>query len=545
MVGTASKLYLIIKEWRSEKISEINHVEIIKSVRSEVEISAGYFLILTIANLIALCGLITDSSPVIIGAMLISPLMGPFLSFGFAFVTGDREIWRSSVKKITLSVLLTILVAAAATYLSPLKEPTGEILSRIKPNLYDLIIAFLAGIAGAGAICTRKYYITIITGVAIATAVIPPLSVTGFGAGTMSFEILSGGFLLFFTNFVAIIISTCIVFYFYDFRPSIFSHYESTKLKRRIAYLAAILFIISIPLVYTLQKSMAEIRLRTSIQDALHSELDRERRSHLTRFAYSVQNEGALRINAVVNTVAYFNDSDIKAMENSVAKSLRRKVRLDLEQIKVKSGGLREVTIPKPSPIVISPPKPPWEIIRDLRQTVISAVGQSTGKIDKILSPAKVTDFSAGFNYNSEALSVLLKIRRDAPFSDTETLWLQRFMSDDLNLPVDLRIETVPFIPPLVFKPGDTTVTPEMKIQILSIKDIYTLDPKAVINVEAYEESNRTRKRAHSVMRLREIKDILENECNIPPDRITASISGKRLPAPTVKITVLLGGQSG
>jgi len=153
---------------------------------------------LTLANLIALNGLIQNSSPVIIGAMLISPLMGPILSFGFAFITGDRFIWRKSIIKISLSIILIIGVAAVTTYLSPLKDITDEIVSRTRPNLYDLIIAFLSGIAGAIAICTKKNYITIVPGVAIATAVIPPLSVAGFGLGIWSWRIFVGGFLLFF-----------------------------------------------------------------------------------------------------------------------------------------------------------------------------------------------------------------------------------------------------------------------------------------------------------------------------------------------------------
>ena len=540
-----SRIYLIIKHWRAEKIAAIDHQRIVKQVSSEVEISGGYFLILTLANLIALCGLIMDSSPVIIGAMLISPLMGPFLSFGFAFITGNREIWRSSVKKITVSVLLTIVVAAAATYISPLKDPTGEILSRIKPNLYDLAIAFLAGMAGASAICTRQYYLTIVPGVAIATAVIPPLSVAGFGAGTGSFQIFSGGFLLFFTNFVAIIISTCMVFHFYDFRPSIYSHYEQARLKRRIAFLSAILILISIPLAYTLHKSIAEIRLKATIEDKLRQELDREQHSHLARFSYTQQKNGELTITAVVNTVAYYRDTDIKTAENELSKSLRCKVSLDLEQIKVQSGGLREELLPKPALPVLPPPRPSWEIIRDLRQTVLTAVGQSAKRIDNIISPAQVAGFSAGFDANSEALSVSLTIRRDIPFSDTETLWLQRTMADDLNLPVALRIETVPFVPPLVFIPGDSTVTAGMKNSILSLKGVYAADPKALIKVEAYQVSSERSRRALSAKRLEQITDILEKECNIPPDRIMTSINVKKMPAPTVKITVLPGGKPG
>ena len=109
-------IYEKIREWRSGKVAEIDHEEIIRNAHADAEFSAGYLLVLIIADLIALCGLLTNSSPVIIGAMLISPLMGPFLSFGFAFITGEREIWNRSVGKISLSVLLTILFAALATY---------------------------------------------------------------------------------------------------------------------------------------------------------------------------------------------------------------------------------------------------------------------------------------------------------------------------------------------------------------------------------------------------------------------------------------------
>ncbi len=104
-----------------------------------MEISAGYFTIVTIANLIALNGPLINSAPVIIGAMLISPLMGPMLSFGFAFVTGDSFVWMKSLRKIVSSVLLTAFIAALASYLSPLIEITQEITARATPNIiYDI-----------------------------------------------------------------------------------------------------------------------------------------------------------------------------------------------------------------------------------------------------------------------------------------------------------------------------------------------------------------------------------------------------------------------
>ena len=192
-----NKLNYYMKRYFGKYAAMIDQKSVIKDIYSELELSPGYFTMLNLANLIALFGLLINSIAVIIGAMLISPLMGPMISFGFAFVTGDNAIWQKSLKKLVVSVTITILVAAAATYFSPLNDITDEILARTKPNLFDLLIAFLAGSAGAAAICTKKNYLTVVPGVAIATAVIPPLSVAGFSLGIGNLYIASGGFFLF------------------------------------------------------------------------------------------------------------------------------------------------------------------------------------------------------------------------------------------------------------------------------------------------------------------------------------------------------------
>ncbi len=545
METTTGKLYSIVKQWLAEKASAVDYPAVSKTVHDEVEISAGYFLILSIANLIALCGLIMNSSPVIIGAMLISPLMGPILSFGFAFVTGDRGIWRSSVKKISVSVVLTILVAAIATYISPLKDLTAEIISRTKPNLYDLIIAFLAGVAGAGAICTRRNYLTIVPGVAIATAVIPPLSVAGFGAGTGNFTVFFGGFFLFFTNFVAIIISTCAVFSFYGFRPAIFLREELSKLKKRFAFLTGVLLLISVPLVYTLHRTISEVRLRASIRDSLRHELDREKRSRLATFSYAEQKGTPLRINAIVNTVSYFRENEIREVEKNIADSLRHKVVLDLEQIKVQSGGLREDVVAKPPPPPALPEKPPWEVVRDLQGKVLSLVSRSTVKIDGIISPAEIVDFTVAFHGNSSVLSVYCKIQRDTPFSDAEKLWMQRMLAADLNLPVDLQVETIPFVPLLQFKAGETALSDGMTKSILAVRNVFSRDPDIFVQLEAFAGQGRKEKKDVSSKRLNGIRDVLVNECKVPETRVKTVISDSRMQTPAVRLSIMPAGRTG
>jgi uncharacterized hydrophobic protein (TIGR00271 family) len=163
--------YLLKKlaDYRAVRTAEIDHQSVITSLNANVEFSAGYMTAIVLSNLVALLGLLTNSVAVIIGAMLISPLMGPIFTCGLAFTLGDLGLAKRAVVTIVKSVVMTIVVAAMLSLISPLNEPTHEILSRIRPNIYDLFIALFAGTAGAVALCTRKNYLITTTGVAVAT----------------------------------------------------------------------------------------------------------------------------------------------------------------------------------------------------------------------------------------------------------------------------------------------------------------------------------------------------------------------------------------
>jgi uncharacterized hydrophobic protein (TIGR00271 family) len=540
MNPTLKKLIYFIQKWLEKKSASVKHHEVIKDIYLEVEITAGYFLILTIANLIALSGLITNTAPVIIGAMLISPLMGPILNIGFAFITGDKFIWVKSTKKITLSVALTLVVAAIATYFSPLKDITNEIISRTRPNLYDLGIAFLAGSAGAVAICTKKNYLTIVPGVAIATAVIPPLSVAGFGIGIGNFNIVAGGFFLFFTNFVAIIISTCIVFYLYGFKPAKMLEADISQLKKRVMILAVVLFIVSIPLIYTLQKSISEVKLRNNIQSTLKKAFDKERQSNLSTFSYVKQKDGKLLINAVVNTVSYMKEPETNAVEKNIKDALNRDVKLYLEQVKVQPGGLKEEVVKPPAPS-IAPLKSPSDIMKTSRENVVSVVRQSSEKIEKIISPSTIADFNVGFNDKTFTVSLIMKIKRDTPLSDEEVSWLKRIFTTELNLPIDLKVETVPFVPLLVFKKGETSLSDDMKKALISIQHTYGSDTNVNILVESYTGSTADSKKRLKLAeeRINAVITVFTQDYKIPREKIQTVVhKSTRLEAPAVRITV-------
>lgn len=537
--GIVKHLYLRLKLWRKGTASSIEHQAIMKDVSDDIEISGNYLLMLTLANLIALAGLITNSAPVIIGAMLISPLMAPFLSFGFSFITGEKKLWRKSVKKIAISVLLTIIISAAASYLSPLKEITQEIISRTRPNLYDLIIASLAGIAGAIALCTKKSFLTIVPGVAIATAVIPPLSVAGFGIGTLNLNIFLGGFFLFFTNFVAIIIATCVVFFIYGFGPKLVTEMDRSQMQKRFAFLGIVMIIISIPLIYTLQQSIVEVKLRSTIQSALKKHLDQKKRSHLSSFSYLVDRDRTIEITAVVNAVDYLKETEMAGIEQKVAASIGRDIRLNLEQIKVQPGGLKEEIVKQPTP-VIAPPQPPAEVIRTSRESTVGIIRRSSEKIEKIIAPSTIADFHVGFHDKTFTVTLVMKIKRDTPISDDERLWIERMISSDLNLPVNLRIETIPFVPEIVFEKNQTILSEDMKRTILTAKDVIVGYPGCTVKVESYPEKGigPSRRKILAAERLKAVEGILIKECGLKPEQLEKAVRKETRKEPVVKISI-------
>lgn len=183
---------------------------------------------------IATLGLALNSPAVIIGAMLISPLMGPILANGLALASGDFVLAARAASNLLLSCLLAILFAVGLVALLPFKEITAEIAARTQPNTLDFVVALFSGAVGSIAICKEvRGVVTSIPGVAIAVALMPPLCVVGYGIGlalslnlTDGARIARGGGLLFLTNLVAIIFTSMVVF--------VALHIDTDRVKERV-----------------------------------------------------------------------------------------------------------------------------------------------------------------------------------------------------------------------------------------------------------------------------------------------------------------------
>jgi uncharacterized hydrophobic protein (TIGR00271 family) len=211
------------RDWFAESlgVSENKKREIYLQVsRSATLIDFSYWSQVLFSAGIATLGLALNSPAVIIGAMLISPLMGPILASGMALATGDFVLATRSAINLLLSCLAAILFAVVLVALLPFKEVTAEIAARTQPNTLDLVIALFSGAVGSIAVCKEvKGVVTSIPGVAIAVALMPPLCVVGYGVGIIlslnaedGSRIARGGMLLFLTNLVAIIFTAMVVF---------------------------------------------------------------------------------------------------------------------------------------------------------------------------------------------------------------------------------------------------------------------------------------------------------------------------------------------
>ena len=201
--------------WREHVIKAVDHRAVIARVHDDA-VWSGHFAFMTLMSAgIAILGLLLSSPAVVIGAMLISPLMGPILGLGFGLALFDLAEIRRALVSLAAGVLLAVFFCALIVLISPLQTVTTEIAARTRPNLFDLGVAIFSGLAGTYAMIRGRQ--GAIVGVAIAVALMPPLAVMGFGLATLNLPILWGATFLFLTNLIAIGFSAAVLARIYGF----------------------------------------------------------------------------------------------------------------------------------------------------------------------------------------------------------------------------------------------------------------------------------------------------------------------------------------
>lgn len=214
--------------------------EIDQTFRCSVDFRGTNLWVLIFAIFIASIGLNVNSTAVIIGAMLISPLMGPIMALGYGAGINDSALMRSSLFNLGLAAMLSLLASTAYFLITPLSQAHSELLARTTPSIWDVLIALFGGLAGViGA--TRRVKSNLIPGVAIATALMPPLCTAGYGLAVGNFQYFFGAFYLFAINCVFIAIATLMMVRLMHL-PSIRLLEEHSRLKRRTVIGAVVVF---------------------------------------------------------------------------------------------------------------------------------------------------------------------------------------------------------------------------------------------------------------------------------------------------------------
>lgn len=229
--------------------------EIIENIKKGIEFKGANLWTLIFAILIASIGLNVNSTAVIIGAMLISPLMGPIMGVGLGAGIFDFNLIKLAIKNLAIASLIGLLTSTVYFLLSPLHYAQSELLARTSPTIWDVLIAFFGGLAGIVA-SSRKKYNNVIPGVAIATALMPPLCTAGFGIATFQWSYFFGAFYLFVINSVFISISTFLIVRFLKFRPVSYVNAKTNiKVQRWIGIIAVLTIIPSVYLAYHFVKN--------------------------------------------------------------------------------------------------------------------------------------------------------------------------------------------------------------------------------------------------------------------------------------------------
>lgn len=225
--------------------------KVLENVTSNISFRGSNLWILACAIIIASVGLNVNSTAVIIGAMLISPLMGPIVGAGFALGTYNFPLLKKSFKNLLIATVVSLLVSGFYFYISPFKDVQSELLARTAPNIYDVLIAFFGGLVGVIAI-TRVEKGNPIPGVAIATALMPPLCTAGFGLATFNFSYFLGAFYLYTINCFFICIATFLVVKYLHYPSSIVDSKYEKRIRYSISFLILVMIVPSSYLAYNL-----------------------------------------------------------------------------------------------------------------------------------------------------------------------------------------------------------------------------------------------------------------------------------------------------
>lgn len=317
--------FSLLRWWMRDVIGTVNQAEVIEKRREDCLLSERYLFLTAMSAGIAVLGLMLSSAAVVIGAMLLSPLMGPIMGLGFALAIGDYQWLKQSARSLAWGTVMAVGLTGLLVYMSPIQTITPEIAARTQPNLFDLFVALFSALAGAYAMIRGRE--GTIVGVAIATALMPPLAVVGFGLATWNWTVFSGALLLYVTNLITIALTAWGMARLYGFKTSL-SARQSTF--QNVAVFA-VFIALAVPLAYSLQ----QIAFQTNAQRIARAEIEEAFVADSEISRLDMEFRGEPIVAAATVYTPNISDTAEAEIERALAQRLGEPVELTLTQFQV------------------------------------------------------------------------------------------------------------------------------------------------------------------------------------------------------------------
>ncbi len=290
---------------------DTDHSATIEAIKADIPFKGATAWILIFAVFVASIGLNANSTAVVIGAMLISPLMGPILGVGMSIAINDIDTLRKSLINLSTMIVLSLITAFFFFWIFPLSEDNSELLGRVRPDIRDVLIAFFGGLALMVARTKKGTIASVIFGVAIATALMPPLCTAGYGLAQGNWSYFFGAMYLFIINTIFIALATFLVLKLLKF-PML--RYVNSLKRKRTAQLASLLaIVVMVPAIFTFIKVYNENKVNTQIANFIKNEVD-------SNDLYQLIDDGYDR-NTKVLSLNFFNEVS-EAEKNSLQNRL-------------------------------------------------------------------------------------------------------------------------------------------------------------------------------------------------------------------------------
>lgn len=337
-----------LSAWRRRLVDSVDRATLEDQLIRNGGVSHSYIFLIIASCAIATLGLMLNSGPIIMGAMLVAPLMGPIVLLGYAIAQTNVLLGIRSAKALVLGIVGALAISVAIVKLSPFMGPTSEMLSRTHPNLFDMLVAIFAGLVGGYALIHGRA--GTIAGVTMTTALMPPLATSGYGLATANYAIFKGAFFLFLTNMLAIAFSIAGIAAWYGLATL----RTPKELFGKTIVAGLILLLVSIPLMDALNRSVQRTVISNQVEAALDTYLEHAQ-ARLGDLQIETGPGGIVDARAIVFT-PHFDPSAAQRVEQRLKTRFNRRVDLKLDQVVLAKEKIPSADIPPP--MAMPAPKP-------------------------------------------------------------------------------------------------------------------------------------------------------------------------------------------